>query len=168
MNWAPKMLMDTQGIDLSGALGVMLIIPVINYLGIAFGRKLFHHQGQRVRHTGAWLQGLCASFALFLMIGYRLHPLLCTVLLGLCSAMTYAINPLITSFLPMDYRSLGRVGMAAGLVDAMIYAGSALSGVFAGVIYDSFGWIAVFASWMLFSAAGVLLIVAAMKKKWNV
>jgi len=168
MNWAPKMLVDTQGIDLSGALGVMLIIPMINFLGIQFGKHLYQRQGQHTRRTSGWLLGLCAAFSLVLMLGYQVSPLLCTVLLGLCSAMSYGINPLLTSFLPMDYRRLGRVGMAAGLLDAMIYAGSALSGSFAGMLYDAVGWSAVFASWAVFSVVGVVLFWLAERKKWSV
>lgn len=168
MNWAPKMLVDTQGIDLSSALGVVLIIPIINFLGIQFGKVMFNRQGQKVRKTSAWLLGLCAAFSLVLTVGYQVNPILCTVLLGLCSAMAYGINPLLTSFLPMDYHSLGRVGMAAGLIDALIYVGSAFSGTFAGMIHDYFGWSAVFASWTFFSVVGVGLFILAMRKKWKI
>lgn len=168
MNWAPKMLVDTQGIDLSSALGVALIIPIINFLGIQFGKTLYKKQGQRVRTTCVWLLGLCAAFSLILTLGYQVSPLICTLLLGLCSAMSYGINPLLTSFLPMDYHALGRVGMAAGLIDALIYVGSAFSGFFAGFLHDSLGWPAVFASWTLFSLIGVVMFRAAMKKRWTV
>lgn len=168
MNWAPKMLVDTQGIDLSSALGVALIIPVINFLGIQFGKLMYRRQGQRVRTTCVWLLGLCAAFSLILTLGYQVSPLICTLLLGLCSAMSYGINPLLTSFLPMDYHALGRVGMAAGLIDALIYVGSAFSGFFAGFLHDSLGWPAVFASWTVFSLVGVVMFRAAMKKRWKV
>ena len=168
MNWAPKMLVDTQGIDLSSALGVVLIIPIINFLGIQFGKLMFAKQGQRVRRTSAAMLAICAVFSLVLTVGYQVNPILCTVLLGLCSAMSYGINPLLTSFLPMDYHSLGRVGMAAGLIDALIYVGSAFSGTFAGKIYDTFGWSAVFASWTIFSVIGVAAVLLAIRKPWSV
>jgi len=168
MNWAPKMLVDTQGIDLSSALGIVLIIPIINFLGIQFGKLVFRKLSNKVRKSCAWMLGLCAAFSFVLTIGYQVSPLLCTVLLGLCSAMSYGINPLLTSFLPMDYHSLGRVGMAAGLIDALIYVGSAFSGTFAGMIYDHLGWSAVFASWTILSVVGVATILLALRKKWAV
>ena len=93
---------------------------------------------------------------------------LCTLLLGLCSAMAYGINPLLTSFLPMDYHSLGRVGLAAGLIDALIYVGSAFSGTFAGMLHDWLGWSAVFASWAVCSLIGVGAVLLAMRKRWRV
>jgi len=168
MNWAPKMLVDTQGIDLSSALGIVLIIPIINFLGIQFGKLVFRKLSNKVRKSCAWMLGLCAAFSFVLTIGYQVSPLLCTVLLGLCSAMSYGINPLLTSFLPMDYHSLGRVGMAAGLIDALIYVGSAFSGTFAGMIYDHLGWSAVFASWTILSVVGVATVLLALRKKWTV
>lgn len=168
MNWAPKMLVDTQGIDLSSALGVVLIIPIINFLGIQWGKLTYKKQGENVRKSSATLLGVCAAVSLVLTVGYKVNALLCTVLLGLCSAMSYGINPLLTSFLPMDYHKLDRVGMAAGLIDAMIYVGSAFSGTFAGMLHDMWGWSAVFASWTFFSVIGVGMVILAMKRKWKV
>lgn len=163
MNWAPKMLVDTQGVDLSSALGVMLIIPLINFAGILAGKYAYRKMGGNVRKTCVLLLLCCAGFSLVLTVGFEVSAIFCTVLLGLCSAMTYGINPLLTSFLPMDYKKLGRVGMAAGLIDAVIYLGSAFSGTFAGMIHDLFGWDAVFASWTFFSLVGTAMFLLAIR-----
>lgn len=168
MNWAPKMLVDTQGLDLSSVLGVVLIIPIINFIGIQAGKLVYRRQGENVRLACATLLGLCAAFSLVLTLFYDVNAWLCTLLLGLCSAMAYGINPLLTSFLPMDYHSLGRVGLAAGLIDALIYVGSAFSGTFAGMLHDWLGWSAVFASWAVCSLIGVGAVLLAMRKRWRV
>ena len=164
MNWAPKMLMDAQGIDLSSVLGVILIIPVVNFLGIQFGKIMYGHLGGDVRRTCAATMALCAAFSLVLSLFYQSNTLLCTAMLGACSAMSYALNPLLTSFFPMEYSRLGRVAMAAGLIDAMIYVGSAFSGACAGLLRDLLGWSAVFGSWTLFSLVGTLMVVLAIRK----
>ena len=164
MNWAPKMLMDAQGIDLSSVLGVILIIPVVNFLGIQFGKIMYGRLGGDVRRTCAAMMALCAAFSLVLSLFYQSNTLLCTAMLGACSAMSYALNPLLTSFFPMEYSHLGRVAMAAGLIDAMIYVGSAFSGACAGLLRDLLGWSAVFGSWTLFSLVGTLMVVLAIRK----
>ena len=64
----------------------------------------------------------------------------------------------------MEYSHLGRVAMAAGLIDAMIYVGSAFSGACAGLLRDLLGWSAVFGSWTLFSLVGTLMVVLAIRK----
>ena len=66
-----------------------------------------------------------------------------------------------TTLMPMLYRDLNRVALAAGILDAMIYVGSAFSGFFAGFLADRFGWNAVFVSWAAFSLTGVLSLAAA-------
>ena len=164
MNWAPKMLMETQGIDLSSVLGVILIIPVINFLGIQFGKIMYGRFSGDVRKTCAAAMTLCAMFSLALSLFYHVSFLLCAVMLGVCSAMSYALNPLLTSFFPMEYSRLGRVAMAAGLIDAMIYVGSAFSGACAGLLCDLLGWRAVFASWAVFSLFGTLMVILAIRK----
>lgn len=165
MNWAPKMLVDTQGIDLSSALGVILIIPVINFIGIQFGKLTYNHLNSDVRRTIVLMMLLCTGFSMILTLFYQASPLMCTLLLALCSAMAYSLNPLLTSFLPMDYRDSGRVALAAGLIDATIYVGSALSGTFAGALRDWLGWSAVFGSWAIFSLIGVVMVVLAMRRR---
>ena len=60
--------------------------------------------------------------------------------------------------MPMLYLNLNRVALAAGLLDAMIYVGSAFSGFFAGYLSDSFGWNGVFLSWAAVSLIGTLLL----------
>ena len=56
------------------------------------------------------------------------------------------------------YSHLNRVALAAGLLDAMVYVGSAFSGVFAGYLSDRFGWDGVFFSWAVVSLIGTLLL----------
>lgn len=155
MNWAPKMIVDTQGIDLSSALGVVLIIPMINFLGIQSGRAMYQHLGRNVRSAVMALMLCCVVSALALMLTYSLSPWLCTLFLALCSALAYSLNPLLTSIVPMDYSATGRIALVAGLADAAIYAGSAFSGVLTGVLQDWLGWRAVFGSWAFFSCIGV-------------
>lgn len=85
----------------------------------------------------------------------------CVILLVLISAMCYGLNPLLTTLMPMMYQALNRVALAAGILDAVIYVGSAFSGFFAGFLSDRFGWEAVFISWAVLSFIGVLALEAA-------
>ena len=83
------------------------------------------------------------------------------IVLVATSAMTYGLNPLLTTILPMQFSALNRVGLAAGLMDAMIYVGSSFSGSFAGFLSDRFGWTAVFVSWAALSLIGIAAVAAA-------
>ena len=159
-NWAAKLLMDTQGIDLNSAVGIILIIPVVNFLGIHMGRFAYRRSGNNCYLTSWMMFSICVILCVLLPIALG-NLLSCVIVLVAVSAMTYGLNPLLTTIMPMLYRSLNRVAFAAGLIDAMIYVGSSFSGSFAGYLSDRFGWTAVFISWAILSVIGVLSIVIA-------
>ena len=161
-NWAAKLLMDTQGIDLSSAVGIILIIPAVNYLGIRLGQAAYKRSGNNSYLSSIILYAVCTVLCVVLpaTLG-SLWPFV-IVLVG-TSAMTYGLNPLLTTIMPMQYSALNRVALAAGLMDAVIYVGSSFSGIFAGFLSDRFGWAAVFVSWAVLSLIGTLLLVWAQR-----
>ncbi|MBR4331897.1 MAG: MFS transporter, partial [Clostridia bacterium] len=161
-NWAAKLLMDTQGIDLSSAVGIILIIPAVNFLGIRLGQVAYKRSGNNSYLSSVILYAVCTVLCAVLpaTLG-SLWPFV-IVLVGI-SAMTYGLNPLLTTIMPMQYSSLNRVALAAGMLDAMIYVGSSFSGAFAGFLSDQFGWAAVFVSWAVLSLIGSLVLVWAQR-----
>ena len=56
---------------------------------------------------------------------------------------------------------MGRTGMTAGMIDSMIYAGSAFSGVLGGVIYEHAGAAMLFLSWTGAAVVSAAMIVLA-------
>ena len=159
-NWAAKLLMDTQGIDLSSAVGIILIIPAVNFLGIRLVRTIYRRTGSNPYLSCGVMFSVCAALCVLLPVSLK-ALVFCVIVLVATSAMTYGLNPLLTTILPMQFSSLNRVALAAGLMDAMIYVGSSFSGSFAGFLSDQYGWPAVFVSWAVLSTAGVLMIAAA-------
>ena len=159
-NWATKLLMDTQGIDLSSAVGIILIIPGVNFLGIQLGKLIYKRTGSNV-YLSAVIMFLIGA-VMSLLLTPAVHSLIaCTAVIILISAMTYGVNPQLVTIMPMAYSRFNRVALAAGLIDALIYVGSAFSGSFVGWLSDSFGWTAVFASWAVMSLIGLVMIAAA-------
>ena len=156
--WATKLLMDTQGIDLNSAVGIILIIPCVNFLGIQMGKAAYKRTGNNVYISSGILFAVCTVLCVVLgPVSGQSFPG-CVAVLVLISAMAYGLNPLLTTLMPMLYTHLNRVAFAAGLLDAMIYVGSAFSGFFAGYLSDAFGWDGVFLSWAAVSLVGTLLL----------
>ena len=88
---------------------------------------------------------------------------MCALLMGLCCAANFGVNPLLNALIPMDYDKSGRVGLVAGLIDCFIYIGSALTGVAAGAVIDVVGWQGVYAMWIVASAIGAGFGIAAIR-----
>ncbi len=165
--WAAKLLMDTQGIDLSSAVGIILIIPCVNFFGIQMGKTAYRRTGSNVYLSSGILFAVCTVLCAALAPVAELSFVGSIVILVLISAMSYGLNPLLTTLMPMLYCHLNRVALAAGILDAMLYVGSAFSGFFAGLLSDHFGWSAVFLSWAFLSLVGVLSLEAARRKAGN-
>ncbi len=159
--WAAKLLMDTQGIDLGSAVGVMLIIPCVNFLGIRMGKSAYKRTRNNLYLSSGILFAVCTALCLVMGPVSAVSFPGCVTVLVLISAMCYGLNPLLTTLFPMLYDRLDRVALAAGLLDAMIYVGSAFSGYFTGLLFDSLGWNAVFLSWAVLSLIGTLTLAVA-------
>lgn len=104
------------------------------------------------------IKKLICGTGLAALLGLWKNAALCALLLGLCRAANFGVNPLLNALIPMDYDKSGRVGLAAGLIDCFIYIGSALTGVAAGAVIDVVGWQGVYAMWIVVSAIGIAAI----------
>ena len=155
VTWAPTVLSSgSRGMSLSSTL-LSLIIPPLNILGIVLVRRCYRLLRGNARGAVGLL--LLVSALMAFLLRFTSAPVACALLLGLCCASCYGINPMINTLIPMEYERAGRIGLVAGLVDCFIYLGSALAGTAAGALSDSYGWSAVYTAWALVSALGAVL-----------
>lgn len=146
ITWAPTIIIQSGGGMAVNSTLISLIIPMLNLVGILMARKCYTFFGNNARRCAGCLMAVCAVLALVLRPS-TVTMATCALTLGLCCAATYGINPMLTTFIPMEYESAGRVGLTAGLVDCFIYLGSSLAGVLTGAISDMAGWTVVFMIW---------------------
>jgi len=152
LTWAPTII---AGFGSAGTLDptvTSLIVPLLNLFGVLLARKAYSVFGENPRRTTGALM-LLSSLLSFFLIPAGVSVYACALLLGLSCSLTYGVNPLLTTIIPMEYEDSGRVGLVAGMVDAFIYAGSALAGVMTGAVSDTWGWQPVFLLWGAAGAA---------------
>ena len=155
VTWAPTVLSSgARGLSLSSTF-LSLIIPPLNILGIVLVRRCYRLLRGNARGAVGVL--LLVSALMACLLRFTSAPAACALLLGLCCASCYGINPMINTLIPMEYERAGRVGLVAGLVDCFIYLGSALAGTAAGALSDGYGWSTVYTVWALVSALGAVL-----------
>lgn len=160
-NWAPKMLSEMS----TKSDFFKLVIPIINLVGIVASRLLLNAilaQKIRLRINIRMLVGLLMGFlfapSLILALTRSLPLALTALLMGIVSSLLYGTNPMLTTMIPMQFDSFGRVGLVAGLIDCFIYLGSSLSGTVTGMISDAANsWDLVYLLW-----AGAMLLGCAM------
>lgn len=145
VTWAPKLLSAMGGgIDTTV---FTLIIPIINTLGILAGKWLNMRGVSNNRMCIALMLMMSALFCAPLPLSHQV--VLTALLMGFTCAGLYGLNPLLTALVPLEYDRVGRIGLAAGLVDSFIYLGSALAGVLGGVISQTLGPNGLYLSWLI-------------------
>ena len=153
--WAPQILGEISGDGMS-ATTLSLIIPLINALGMMGSYVLQRMPGLRNRRIVAMLMTAGMVFCA-LLCGAK-GVALCALLMGISCACMSGVEPLMTTLIPMEYEREKLIGLSAGLMDSLIYVGSALAGVAAGFIRQSMGLNALFLSW---AAAAIIAAVLA-------
>lgn len=164
ITWAPTIL--TGDADGSSML-FSLVIPCINLFGIVLGAYLVRHVKGSIRRLIGLMMGGVALPAVVLFAVKASPVYLMAILLGMMSAILYGTNPLLTTLVPMQYDSFGRVGLVAGLIDCFIYLGSSLAGTFTGLMHDLSGgtWGNAYVLWAIVSILGCALGILASRHK---
>lgn len=152
--WSPKLLMDTQNLSLNSTIGMILVIPFVNFVGIIFAGWLNKLLKFREKLTIFLLMMGSIFTSLGLMFFIHISVFLSILLLACASACMFGANPMMTTLIPLNYKRYNRVSAVAGFIDFCIYIGSGLAGVFTGAIVDNFGWNGVFVMWCVISALG--------------
>lgn len=165
MIWGPRMISETQNVNLSGRVMTALIVPLLSIFGIRCGKGIFIIMKRNLHKSIMLLFSVAFFCSLLLSQLYEGRMVTMGILMGICSAMCYGANPLLTSIAPLRYECLNRTATAGGLVDAMIYAGSALTGVINGAIVDKAGWQTVILSWSVMDMLGIVLLGTVLAKK---
>lgn len=156
MTWAPTIIGSIGGETLGSSTAVSLIIPILNMVGVIVGRKVHVMMKNNGRMCTAALMAVSSILSLLILAASK-SMALCALLLGLTCAATYGINPMLTTLIPMEFDSAGRVGLVAGMVDCFIYLGSSMAGIATGALSDAMGWNAVFTAWCIVAAVGAVM-----------
>lgn len=146
ITWAPTIIAHFNRADAPTPVFTPLAIPLLNLVGVLLAQRVYAAFNGNARRCTGVLMLLSAALAFLLIPACKMiYP--CVLLLGLCCSATNGINPMLSTFVPMEYERVGRVGLVAGMVDAFIYIGSSLAGIVTGAVSDAAGWQPVFALW---------------------
>ena len=156
--WAPQILGDVGGDAVIGTT-FSLVIPIINALGLVISYILQRMPGLHNRRIVALL--LTAGTVFCALLCGAANVALCALIMGVTCACMSGVEPLMTTLIPMEYEREKLIGLSAGLMDSLIYVGSALAGVAAGFIRESMGLNALFMSWAAAAVIAALLAVLA-------
>jgi sugar phosphate permease len=163
--WSPKLLIDTYNLSLKSTVAIVLIIPLMNFSGLALSGWLNRLLKSAEKMTIMVLMFGSAATSLGLMFSIQKSPVFTVLLLACTSAFIFGTNPLMTAVIPLQYAYCDKVSTVAGLIDFSIYVGAGLAGVLTGLAADLLGWDKIFIMWFLVSIFGALAIYASSLKE---
>jgi len=155
ITWTPTILYHmTDGKAVSSTV-FSLVLPVINFIGIAIGFALRRRGAKPYSVVAVMMTAtIVSALPLLLLIG---NLPLTAALLGCMCATMYGLNTMLTGLIPFEYNRIGKTGMTAGLVDSFIYGGSALAGALAGGVYEGFGVSVLIVMWIAAAAVSIVM-----------
>ena len=134
-----------------------LLLPLFSVLG-AFLSKKVHDLLKDHMLVDAIFYGVTFAMCLTILLTLKVDSIVLTLLLFIVVAcMMSAVNNVITSMMPLNYRKQMDSGFLAGALDTVCYVGGALSGIWLGSVKENSGWNAVFTILLVFSAVAALL-----------
>ncbi len=140
MTWVPTMVSELFAVSPSFSVMLSLVLPIVNFFGARIASSM-HSSG---KFSEMKIACLFFAFTALPLIGLvfisHLNAVVSVVLLALITSSMVAINHVFLTLVPVSFASHGRSATMAGLLDAVAYAGSAVSSYGFGAIADSIGW----------------------------
>ena len=151
--WLPTMLESAGTFSLSSTLGILLIVPLINFGGVMLMKFIMNRGKSNTYITLSILFALSLAIAAAAAVGST-SPYFMIIMTVLLSGLTFAINPVMTAYIPLDFAKYNCVSTIAGFIDCAIYVGAGLSGVLTGALLDSDTWTGVLIMWSIVALLG--------------
>ncbi|GHU02431.1 MFS transporter [Spirochaetia bacterium] len=150
--WLPNYIHDVFKMESALAVFISVIIPIATVSGAFFAKKLY----SMVRNpflTTAILYGVTFMLIVSLILGLRHFLIPTCICFALCATMMTAVNTMLVSIIPLNFKAQGLTSMASGCINSTVYIGSIFSTSTFGILADHSGWNAVL---YLISAAALI------------
>ncbi|WP_105615204.1 MFS transporter [Vallitalea okinawensis] len=157
--WGPMYLMETQGLDLKSTVGLILLIPFMNFIGMLFAgwlSKKYKNQDQ-ITISVLFIISILTNIGLVKVGGFS--AVLGLLFLSLSSAMMYGSNTILLGSIPMKYAKYNKTSSIAGFLDFVSYMAAGLTASITGLIVDQFGWNGVLVLWIAITSVGIIAMV---------
>lgn len=152
--WLPTMMDSLGSFSLSSTLGVLIVVPIVNFIGIMLMKFIMSKGKANYYFTVFVLLFISFIVSTIAAIFCNIHV---AVLVGLTIAMSglmFAVNPVFTAFIPLNFERWNCVATVAGLIDCAIYVGAAFSSPLTSFLANGSDWSLVTVMW------AVVLIIA--------
>ncbi|MBR1581739.1 MAG: MFS transporter [Bacilli bacterium] len=166
-SWTPTYISTSFSLDSSTAIMASMILPLLSFLAVQTMTILYK---TKVKHPLK-----LAIITLFMTLGFLVllsifnkfnNAIIVIILLSLAYGSIAGTNHVFSSFMPLYFKDTGKISTVAGVLNATVYGGSALSGYGFALITTKYGWDIGIYIWIACAIIGVSCIFL-IYKKWS-
>ena len=161
--WLPTMLENVKGFSMESTLGILFIVPIINFMGIFLSKFISLKTKANSYATIVVITVISLIFSIVLLFTQQFSAYILVAVTIILFGLMFAMNPIFTSFLPLTFSKWKVVSTMAGLIDFAIYLGAAFASMLTGYLFEKSGWFAVTIMW--FAALVLCLIFTLLSNK---
>jgi OPA family glycerol-3-phosphate transporter-like MFS transporter len=155
--WGITLFAESQSMTMEKVLFIMSIMPIANLLAIGLSAGINKKFCYIEKHTLIFFAVVAIIFAAMLYISMNSGVHLMSIAFCGMLASSFAINNLLTAFVPLNFRQEGRISTVAGMMDCSVYLGAAISGPVTGFVADHSGWTGVSICWIFLSVLTLVI-----------
>lgn len=166
ITWTPSYLQENCGFSTASSVALTMVIPVVNLSGVYLANMLHVRRLRNEMTTALVCFAFCGGgILIWLISGYSGLAIPFMLLIVSTTCMT-GVSTMLLSLLPLRFRSIGMIATVTGLLNAVAYLGSALSGVAVGAVLEHWDWSTVLAIWLAVAVIGALVCALA-SRRWK-
>ena len=163
--WGPAFFSESRALSMDKVLLIMSFVPAMNLIAIAAGGFVYRCFRYQEKHTSVFFLITALFSACLLRISINGSLALMIAALSGLSASIFAVNNIMTAFMPLNFQKEQRVSTAAGILDCAVYIGAAISGPLAGFLVDCSGWSGVLNSWIVVCCIAIIIALLGRNKR---
>lgn len=162
--WMPSFISDT--FELGSAVSILtgVALPIFHIICNILTFKVLRVFKNDVFFTISVFFSLVTVLLLLLLIFGTETIIVGLLLISLSAGFVHGINALQTCYVPIYFKTSGKISLISGVINFGVYVGSAISTYLFAVISEKHGWNATIISWVIFAFSGVVLTVMCLAK----
>ena len=163
--WVPTILRDSFGVDETLSTVLAIVLPLIALLGFTLANFLLKRKSLHENHPliGIILMGAAAVPTLVLLGVRGMSFVAGLVCLCAISLLMESFNHIYSTMMPAKFAHYGKAATVSGIMNSLIYIGSAISTYLFGLVAEWLGWGTTIFLWFCLALVGAAILALAIK-----
>ena len=156
-SWAPTFLADHFHLDSSMAAIITVLIPLVSITGTFFANWLFEKKIKNELTTSFVMFAIATVCIGGLILCRPFGAIPCALLMAVSVSAMWGANHMFLTVIPYRFAPLGLSSAITGILNSVIYFGTALCSALYGMLAERIGWSVLLVIWLGVGCLGMIV-----------